>query len=370
MLVDTNRRSEHTVPPMALVPGLSRLSLVLAAGQKRASTAMGFGAKKKRLSEEEQATEAKRARLEELASLPLEQLNRSVGEKDMDLCSKHANNEEETDRFKEIVVEAEELREAIELKKARLRDEEPQAAPLAGQALADQLSDMTDEQIREQIRERKAVEDRAIQSKDSNHSDYVQRSEAMNMLRAEIFGRSKEGQRLAAERKELAEEKARNARRKAALDDPVNPSQHLNATDKKWWADNGQRQWSKHQAKVKNARVEKIAERMARVAVEPDRYVPAPLELPSGKLPPGDFGKALNDLLEASDLQAVESMRNAHKAEQLRLGPARMEYLATESAEKKQATAATAKKQAARRKSLQAGLADRKVDPRNRLDQK
>ena len=365
MLFGTNRRSEHTASPMALVPGLSHLSLVIAAGQKQASTAMVFGAKNKRLSEEEAEAEVKRVRLEDLASRPLDQLQSEVDEKDMDLCSKMAKNEGDTDRFKEMEEEAEELREAIDLKKRRLRDQEPQAAPLAGEALADKMPDMTDAEIRERI----AVESRALQGKGRNHPEYVPRNEVVNMLRVEIFGRTKEGQRLAAERKELAEAKARNLRRKAALNDPVKPTEHLNATDKKWWTDNGNRQWNKHQAKVKNARVEEIAERMARVAVEPNKYVPAPLEFPSGKLQTDDFCKALNGLLEAGDMQAIDAMRKTHTAEQMRLHPARVEFMEKEKAAKSQAVAIEARKKAARRKSLKAGQANRAADPRNRLDQ-
>jgi len=328
---------------------------------------MAFGTKKKRLTEEEEESERKKARVESLAALSFDDLQKEMGEKSMDLCSKMMNNEEGTERYREIEQEAEELEEAMTLKKQRLKDEKPKdvAAPLTGDALADALQDMPDAQIQERIQ----TDNNAIQLMRKTDPLYAAKRKDLELLRAEIFGRSREGQRLAAERKEIEKEKARNLRRKAALDDLEDPQQHLNAEDKTWWKDNGSRQWGKIREQVWNGLVEQIAQRMGRVAVAQPPHVPVPLELPSGKLPQVEFNEALNSRMEESDKQLVEAMRAAHMAEQTRLMPARNEFLRERAAQKAQAEAAKASAQAKKRRNLQAGQKNRKADPRNKLDQ-
>lgn len=326
---------------------------------------MGFGAKKKRLTEEEEEMERKKARLEELVARPLEELDRDVNEKNMDLCQKMLHNEEGTENYREVEQELEELQAAIRLKKQRLEEQKPEPAPVRGNALADALPDMTEEQVRE----RYILEKREFNGMRRDDPLYEARAETVNLLQDELRGRSKEGQRLAAERKEAEEEKARNQRRKAALSDLETPKQHLNMSkDGTWWKNDGERQWQKYKRKAAAERVEQIAERMGRLAVARPEYVPAPLVWPSGKLPQGEFDKALNGVLEASDKQAIQDMKDARMAELVRLTPALEEDTANQEAAKEQAAASEANKKEARRKSLQAGRKDRKADPRNNLD--
>lgn len=325
---------------------------------------MGYASKKKRLTEAEEETERKKARLEELVAVSLEELDRSVEEKNIDLAMKTMKNEQDTQNYREVEEELEELQEAIRIKKQRLEEQKPEAQPLKGDALVDALPDMTEEQVRE----RYILEMRAHDRMRRDDPLYDATAEIVCLLREELRSRSKEGQRLLAERKELEREKARNQRRRAALSDLDNPKQHLNGDDKTWWETDGERQWKKRKRKVDKERVEKIAERMGRMAVARPEHVPAPLEWPLGRLPQDEFDRALNGVMQASDEEIVKAMRDAHVAEQVRLLPAMKEDLANQAVAKEQAEASTAKKQAARRKSLQKGQKDRKADPRNKLD--
>jgi len=340
--------------------GLSRLSLVLGAGQRwRAShpsplvpsvAPMGVNWGKRRADEAAAQEVAKKARLEAMVARPIEDLNREFEDVGLSLANLLSSGEGEGERATELEAAYEELEKVIALKRNRAR-----AAAEATTAAPAEPPPQPVKRTREDMKARvQALRHKTAPKTEDEEEELRELQQELKLWIEEETASS--------EVRRAKEVKAKRlANREKAIADPGHWKSYLtNLTEEAWWETYGRRLADQRRARDEKAHLHQIATAMGhpRPAVRPPANGPVHFAWPSSSLSEEEFGDELDKQLERLGLGVVDEARREAEAEEGWLAPVRTRIKEAKAAAEKAAAEAEVHAQAQREAAYQGDAAN------------
>ena len=345
--------------------GLSRLSLVLEAGQRwRASrpspsplvpsiAPMGVNWGKRRADEAAAQEASKKARLEAMVARSFADLNREFEDVGLSLANLVSNDEGESEAAAELEAVYEELERAIALKKERERAAATATAAPAEPPPPDK------KRTREEMMERvQALRTKTTPRSKAEDEELLELQYELKLWRQETDAADEANKLKRAKEKRLAN-------REKAITDPAHWKLYLtNLTEEKWWATYGRRLSQQRRERDEKAELYEIANKMghARPAVRPPAGGPVTFTWPSSHLSEDAFAAELDKQMEKLGLGVVDEARRVAEAEEAWLRPVRARIKKAKAEAATEAAAAAVREQEAKEAAYKASGRDSLTD--------